>query len=96
MNKREIEIHISKGILESFAVEIDKETSEINLSATTGLYTDHDKRVSSYSINTRSYYDNNIDLPIGTIPAIQKIAEEIELATIKHCREGQLALPDNN
>ena len=52
--------------------------------------------MSSYSINTRSYYDNNIDLPIGTIPAIQKIAEEIELATIKHCREGQLALPDNN
>ena len=91
-----IEINITHGQLENFSV-YKSEDGKFNLSATIGLYTETKKKIASYSVDTRNYYGTQkIDLPINTIPAILKIAEEIEVAVIKNCREGQLALPDKN
>ena len=96
MEKNKIDINITNGRLESFSINIGEDRLP-SISATIGLYTDGGKRITTYSVDTRNYYgDNQIDLPIGTIPAIQKIAEEIEIATIRKCREGQLCLSDNN
>lgn len=92
MENKQIEINITKGMLESFTVYIDTETNEKNISATIGLYTDVNKKITQYSIDTRNYYGNKIEFPISTYPAINKICEELELATIRHCREGQLCL----
>lgn len=95
MNKdNNIEINITHGKLESFSVHLG---DKLHISATLGLYTDAENKVSSFSVDTRNYYgETKIDLPIGTIPAIQKIAEEIELAVVRKCREGQLALAEKN
>jgi hypothetical protein len=93
---KKIDIHISKGKLESFTVYVDDENTP-NISTTIGLYTEHNQKITTFSVDTRNYYGNSkIDLPIGTIPAIQKIIEELELATIRKCREGQLSLSANN
>ena len=94
--ENKIDIHITKGKLESFSVYLTDDEVP-NISASIGLYTDGEQKITSFSIDTRNYYGNQqIDLPLGTIPAIKKIAEEIELATIRKCREHQLALPANN
>jgi hypothetical protein len=94
--KNEIDIHITKGKLESFTVKLtDEEVPSI--SATIGLFTENGQKITSFSIDTRSYYSTHqIDLPLGTIPSILKIAEELEIATIRKCRERQLVLAENN
>ena len=96
MKNKKIDIHITKGKLEVFTIYLQEDNAP-DISATIGLYTDGDKKITSFNVDTRNYYgDNKIELPLGTLPAIQKIAEEIELATIRKCREHQLALPANN
>jgi len=92
---KNINIQIAHGRLEQFTVYLNEEGKK-DISASIGLYTHQGKKVTSYCIDTRSYYENTIDFPISTFPAIQKIAEEIELSAIRHCREGQQSLPESN
>ena len=94
MKDKKIDIQISYGKLEQFTIYISDDLPK--LSATIGLYTNGGAKITSFSVDTRSYYgDNQIDLPMGIDREILKIAEEIEIATIRKCREGQLALQDN-
>lgn len=90
---KELKIEITHGKLESFTVNV-RDHNKFDIGATIGLYTDAEQKITSFSIDTRSYYgDQKIDLPIGTIQSILKIAEELEVAVIRKCREGQKALP---
>lgn len=92
MKKNKIDIHITHGKLESFSVGM--EDKQINISANIGLYTDNKQKITSFSVDSRQYYGNQkIEFPLSIYPAIQKIAEEIELSTIRKCRENQLSLP---
>jgi len=92
MNDNKIDIHISEGKLESFNVTMNEDGLP-DLTATIALYTAHGKKITTFSVGTESWRgDTDMKLPIATIPAIQKIAEEIEQATILSCRESQLMI----
>lgn len=91
MNKNKLNINITHGKLESFSV-FSKENG-IDISATIGLYTDQEKKITTFSVDTRSYYgDTEFELPISCIEPIKKIIQDIEYATVLSCRENQLKL----
>jgi hypothetical protein len=91
MNNK-IEISITHGKLENFTVHIDNDGKK-DINAVIGLYTDGERKISSFSIDTRNYYgQTKIEFPTKTLNAIKKICEELELITILKCREHQLSL----
>ena len=94
---RKIDIQITKAQLESFTASFERD-DKLHLSATLALMTENGEKVSSYSLNTRSYYDNTFNLPINVIQPIFDIAREIEAITTRQCRSHhlQLTAPTND
>ena len=92
-----INIEITKAQLISCEIQFNEE-GQPDITANLGLYTDQGKMVSTYSIGTKSWNNNNIELPLGMIQPIMSIGKQIETITTQHCREGQgaLAAPTND
>lgn len=89
---RKINIEITKAVLKTFSVEFDEDNT-LQLSATLGLLTEGGEQVSSYCLNTRSYYTNKFNLPLEVIEPIFKIAEQIEIIATRQCSSHHEALP---
>ena len=86
-----IKIEITKSKIESFTVSFEDE--KINISTTIGLYTDTDRKISSFSLSSTAWNEENkIEVPFNCIIPIKNIAEELEIITTLKCREGQLML----
>jgi len=88
-----INISITQAQLKSFETTFNKEGLP-DIVASLGLFTEHGKEVSSYSLGTRSWSDDKFTLPPAMIEPIMKLAKELEKIVTKHCREGQCALPE--
>lgn len=97
---RKINIEITKARLAGFTAsfENDGENDVLQLSANLDLMTEQGEKVSSYTMNTRSYYDNKFNIPISVYEPIFKIAEELEVIVTRQCRSHHLALtaPQND
>ena len=91
---RKINIEITKAQIESFSVSLDPEKEQPQVSATIGLYTEHGKKITTYSIYTNAWSsEQKFELPLQMFNPIYEIAKQLEIVVVKHVREGQLALP---
>ena len=83
---KQIDVQITKGQIEGFAVEMKDGLPTVT--ASVGLYTAGNKKITTFSISTVSYYENNFELPIEMILPIQEIANRLEAVTIQHCNKA--------
>ena len=86
-----IKIEITKAQLISCDIRFNEDGTP-DITANLGLFTEQGKMVSTYTIGTKSWDGNKIELPIGMIQPIMSIGKQIETITTQHCREGQGAL----
>lgn len=94
---RKIDIKITKSQLEGFNVSFDVDEKKINVSATIGLYTNNNKKISEYSVSTEAWNEEKkFSLPLECITPIMSIADEIERLVTLKCREGQKLLKESN
>jgi hypothetical protein len=83
-NMNKIDIQITKAGINSFSVEFNEGVDLPSVSATINLYTPNNKKISTFSIGTRSWNDNKFDLPVNMIEPIKQIAYQLEkIVTIK-------------
>lgn len=88
---RELPINITKAQIKSFSVTLGEERPEVFVSI--GLFTDGGKQIAEYSISTNSWKEENkFELPVTMIVPIRKILDELEVITVRHCRNSQLQL----
>jgi len=77
-------IKIENAELESFSVSLGKEKPEVN--ATIALMTAGGKKITSYTISTGSWNDEQkFELPLEIIAPILGIAEILEGVVAEHC-----------
>lgn len=88
---KEINININKAKIMSFSVELVEDMPEV--SATIGLFSG-DKKISTFSLRTQSYYSESIqfEIPTSMINPIIKIAEELETILIIEANKSLLQL----
>ena len=86
-----IDININRGKLESFSVELNEDKLEI--AAAIGLYAGQ-KRITSFTVSTRSYFDPRFDVPPEMIEPVFSIARQIETIVIQQCRKAMAELPE--
>ena len=91
---QDIKINITRAEIESFNISL-KEYPEA--SVTIGLFTEDNQRITSYSISTDSWSDENkFDLPVKLLDPIKRITRELEIIATRHCRQRQKSLPEIN
>jgi hypothetical protein len=88
---REIDISITKGSIESFAVTLKDGSPEVM--ATVALWTPNGKRISSYTIHTSEYCEHHFELPPEMIFPIQEIASRLETIVMSECNKALRLLP---
>ena len=89
---RKIKIEISKARIESYSITFD-EADKINISTTIGLYTEQNKKITTYSLSTESWNkETQVELPLEVIDPIKKIGQALEIVATRHIRRGQKAL----
>jgi len=78
---KKINIGIDNAKILNYSVELNTEIPEV--SATIGLFSG-DKKISSFSLRTQTYYSESIQfrLPIDMIEPIKQIAEQLNNLTI--------------
>lgn len=81
---RTIEINITKARLESFSISFPKEGTP-DIEATLWLYAANDKRISQYSIGTKSWSDNRIEFPPELHTYISNTMEILEHIAHREC-----------
>jgi|GEM_PF-7088678 len=92
---RTIDIQITKAKLMQFTANFNEDDT-LDLSATLGLMTEAGQQISTYSLNTRTYYENKFNLPLNVIEPIFEIAKEIENVATNQCKNHHLQLPEPN
>ena len=80
-----ININITKAQICSFSVELEGDLP--NVYATIKLCNSSGKKISEFSVSTRSYADKNFELPVEMIPAIKTIAEQLEVIVTRECNK---------
>jgi hypothetical protein len=89
---KKLDIAITKAQLTGFGVRFD-EDGEMRVEATISLMTELNKEITTFTISTHSWQDENkFLLPIEMVMPVQKIAAALEHVVIEHIREGQLKL----
>ena len=89
---KNIKIEITKARLESFTVSVG-EDGELNVHTTIGLYTEQDKKISSFSLSSDSWNDSSkFEIPLKSFEPIREIIDELETLTTLKCRDGQKLL----
>ena len=89
---QKLDIKITKSRLESYNVSFG-EDDKVNLTVTIGLYTDEMKKISSFSLSSEAWREeNSLVIPIKSYKLIKEIGEQLEELTTAKCREGQLSL----
>lgn len=87
---KKIKIEINQAKIISFTVDMEEKYPE--LTATIGLFSGT-KKISTFSLSTKSWQDLTFDLPIHLIDDIKNIADELETILILRCSQsiGRLA-----
>ena len=83
---KKIDVQITKAQIESFSVALEDNLPLVN--ATIALYTAGSKRISSYSISSRSYHTSKFELPLEMIDPIMKIARRLEAIVTMECNKS--------
>jgi hypothetical protein len=88
---KRLDIQITKATLTSFSVELEEGKPKV--SATIGLLTEGGKPITTYSISTKTWNEEDqFDLPMECIGPILIIARQLEAVVVRHCRDSQKAL----
>jgi hypothetical protein len=88
---RKININITHAHIVSFAVKLNEDKPEVE--ATIALLTDKGQTITTYSIATDSWReDNKFDLPVGVIAPIMALLGELEIIATRHCNRRQRSL----
>lgn len=89
-----IDININRAKIKSVNVEFGEDMP--NVQATISLFAGAEKEVTTFTLGTRKYFnDTEFELPIGMIPTIKRIGEQMEDILIRQCQKelAQLAAP---
>lgn len=89
---KKISISITNAKIESFSVNI--ENNEPYISATVGLYTENEKKISTFSVTNRKYYGEEITFPIEIYDWLYKMLDVIEQTVTLHAQSKICLLPD--
>ena len=90
---KKLEVKITGAQIKSFTVELD-ESGGTDISATIVLLTAQGEPITTHTIATNSWNDKDkFALPYGAIPAIHKIADELERVVTEKYSERFLSLP---
>ncbi len=93
---RKLDIQITKAAITGFSVDFGQEQDKVSVTATISLITEYGKHITSYSIRSDSWSeDDKFDVPYSIIDSIKSIASDLEKIVSKHCQEGQLMLKSN-
>lgn len=88
---KKLNIQITKAQIVSFRVELKDNQPQV--SATIALLTDGNKPISSYSISTDTWNEQDkFALPVSIIKPIMDILKDIEPIVVKHCMGEHLQL----
>ena len=84
---KDINIRVNKARILSYSVELNEDKPEV--SATIGLFA-NDKKISSFSLRTQSYYSESMqfEIPLKMINVIKKIAEQLEEILVVECNKN--------
>jgi hypothetical protein len=85
---RKIDVQITKGAIETFAVEMKADGGLPNVTATIALFTEDDKKITSFSISTESWRGNKFDVPLEIVEPIKAITEALEFIAIAKCNSA--------
>lgn len=88
---KKLDIAITKAQLVSFGVKLKDGRPEVD--ASIALMTEGGKQITTYSIYTDEWHSDSFELPIEAMPLIGDLARVLEAVAVRHCRDGQLALP---
>lgn len=90
---KKLNVAITQAQLTGFIVEMNAEGG-LDVSATIVLLMSQGKQVSTHTISTSTWRDENkFELPYGAIPAIQTIAKSLEQVVVQKYQDTFLALP---
>ena len=88
---KKLAINITKAQLTSFEVTLKDSLPAV--SATITLLTAGGKPITSYTVGTNHWQDENkIDLPDDIVAPIVKAVEILETVVVRHCRDHQKAI----
>lgn len=91
---KKVDVRITKAKIISYAVDLEDERPQVQ--GTIALYTEDDKKITTFTVNTRDYYENRFDLRLEMIPAIKDIAYQLEDVVVKKCNEALALLEYKN
>lgn len=89
---RELKINITKAKISTFGVELRDD--EPKVAVTIDLLTENGQKITSYTIGTHSYYNENskFQLPMTLIEPIKNIMNQLEQIVVAHCASQQKIL----
>lgn len=73
---KKIEINISHAKIESFSVNLESDIPTI--SATVGLFTANEKKISTYTVTNRRYYWEEAEFPPEVFDGLYRMLDIIE------------------
>ncbi len=89
---KKLNIEITKAQLTGYTVTFNEDGLP-NVSASIALLTENLKEVTTHTISTNSWRDEDkFELPLGMITPMQKIAVALEEVIVNHMRDSQLKL----
>jgi hypothetical protein len=80
---RKIDVQISKAFISGFTVEFGDD--KMDVIATVDLFTQNEKKVSCFTISTRSWCTPKFDLPMEMVFPIRQIASQLEAIVVREC-----------
>lgn len=81
---KKIAINISHAKIESFSVELSGEFPTV--SATIWLYTESEKKISTYSVSNRKYYWEDINFPPEIYDWLYRMLDVIEWVVTRNAQ----------
>jgi len=83
---KKIDVQITKGQIKSFSVELRDDLPEVT--ASVALFTADNKEITTFSVTTATYCNNNFELPIQMIEPIKEIASRLEAIVMQQCNKA--------
>lgn len=88
---KKINIEVTHAQILSFNVTLSEGKPEVG--ASIGLYSAGGKQISTYSISTSSWREEDkFELPVELIAPIVSIMQTLEKVVVKHCNDNQKQL----
>ena len=82
-----IDININKACIKTVQIDFERDNHTLKrpeVSATINLFSG-DKKVTEFSISTKSYFSQKFELPLGMLGPITAIGKELEAILTQEC-----------